>query len=189
MRVIVNTPPAPVVTYAEAVARLRIASDASEQADVEAMIAAATAMFDVETGWLGRAIGEQTLEVRCDSFAPFNGRPLVLPYPPVAAVVSVKYVDAGGTEQTLAADQYYQAGEELWPTPGGAWPSVRTQREAVRIRYSAGYDDVPASIKAAILLAVGDMYRFRETIALTTVEALPSAASIEQLLGPLRKFR
>lgn len=189
MRVTVVIPPAPVVTYADAVARLRIASDASEQADVEAMIAAATAMFDAETGWLGRAIGEQTLEARFDSFAPFHSRPLVLPYPPIAAVVSVKYIDPTGVEQTCAPEQYYQAGEELWPAPGASWPSARVQREAVRIQYSAGYDVVPASIKAAILLAVGDMYRFRETIALTTVESLPSAASIENLLGPLRKYR
>jgi len=186
MRVTVVEAPEPVVSFAEAAARLRL--DSSEQADVEAMIATATDMFDVENGWLGRAIGEQTLELRCDSFTGPSGA-LKLPFPPIAALVSVKYLDRDGVEQMVPTGDCDLMGEELHPAHGKAWPATLARREAVRIQYSAGYDVVPPAIKGAILLAVGDMYRFRESLALTTVDALRSAGSIANLLATIRKFR
>ncbi|KKC27306.1 head-tail connector protein [Sphingomonas sp. SRS2] len=186
MRVIVVTPPDPVVTFAEAKARLRLGN--SEQADVESMIAAATEMFDAGTGWLGRAIGEQVLELRCDRFTDGDGDPVKLPYPPVAAIVSVKYLDSAGVETTLPSSDYDLIGEELWPAHDAVFPTMLGRREALRIRYSAGYDDVPAAIKNAILLAVGDIYRFRETLSMTTVDELPSAASIGNLLANIRIY-
>lgn len=187
MRVVVVTPPTPVVSYAEAVARLKLAGGSGEQPDVESMIAAATDMLDVGTGWLGRAIGEQRLELRCEGFGRCGA--LKLPFPPVAAVVSVKYLDTAGAEQTISSSDYELMGEELVSAHNVRWPVPLDRREAVRVRYDAGYDVVPASIKNAILLAVGDMYRFRETIAARDVSQLPSAASIENLLGPIRIFR
>ena len=183
MRVVVITAPDPVVSYAEAVARLKLAGGGAEQADIEAMIAAATRLFDAPRGFLGRAIGEQTLELRCDNLVDDYGDPLKLPFPPIAAIISVKYLDDGGVEQTLPGGDYELIGEELWPTPDASWPTPMARREAVRIRYSAGYDDVPENVAGAILLAVGDMYRFRETIGVQKYEELPSAGSIANLLA------
>ncbi|QEH81185.1 phage gp6-like head-tail connector protein [Sphingomonas sp. C8-2] len=183
MRVIVVTPPDPVVSYAEAVARLRLRTNADEQEDVEAMIAAATAMFNGPGGWLGRAIGAQTLELRCDRFTDPSGGALRLPYRPIIALLNVKYLDRDGIEQSIPLNDCELIGDELVPAYGKAWPVTLPRREAVRVQYSAGDDVVDARIKAAILLAVGDMYRFRETISLSTVDKLPSAASITELLG------
>jgi uncharacterized phiE125 gp8 family phage protein len=188
LRVIVVTPPDPIVSYADAAARLRIASD-GEQADVEAMIAAATAMLDGPDGWLGRAIGEQTLELRCDRF-PGCDYPLRLPLPPIAAMVSVKYLDADGVEQTIAGSDYELIGDELWPTASASWPTTAARPEAVRIRYSAGYDDVPPNITAAILLMTGDLYANRETAVTGTIaSAVPMSTTVEALLAPLRIYR
>ncbi len=190
MRVIVVTPPAPVVTFADAAARLKLGSGIAQQADVESMIAGATAMFDGPAGgWLGRAIGSQTLEMRCDGFTDCHGNPLRLPFPPITSISSVKYLDQAGVEQTVSSASYELVDRDLLPSLSGSFPSALARSEAVRVRYVAGYSAVPANIKNGILLAVGDMYRFRETLAVTTVEQLPSAASIESLLGTLRVYR
>lgn len=188
MRVVVIQASEPVVTFAEAATRLRLGT--AEQTDVEAMIAAACAMFDGPTGWLGRALGEQTLELRCDAFHDCEGNPVRLPYPPIAALVSVKYLDSDGVEQTAANGDFELLGDELVPAFGKSLPATLARREAVRIRYSAGYDAdmLPANVKAAILLAVGDMHRFRETLAMTSVDELPSAASVNNLVGSLRVY-
>jgi uncharacterized phiE125 gp8 family phage protein len=178
MRVFVVTPPAPVVSYAEAVARLRLAGGSDEQGDVEMMIAAATALIDGPDGWLGRALGPQILEARLDAFCSA----IELPCPPVAAIVSVKYVDAAGAEQTVAPEDYYLAGRRLAPAPGKSWPTPRSQGEAVRIRYDAGYATVPANIKSAILLMTGDQYRHRDSAPELSIAA-------ERLLEPVRVYR
>lgn len=184
MRVFVVTPPDPVVSYADAVARLRLASD-GEQADVEAMIAAATATIDGPGGWLGRSIGVQTLEARLDTFCG----DLKLPYPPIADVMSVKYIDAAGTLQTVSPSDYYLAGADFCWADGFSPPATKAQREAVRIQYDAGYEDVPPNILAAILLMVGDLYANRETAVVGTVTAaVPMSTTVEALLAPSRVF-
>lgn len=190
MRVVVVAPPVPVVSFAEAAARLKLGSIITQQADVESMIAGATAMFDGPGGgWLGRAIGSQTLELRCDGFIDCHGNALRLPFPPITSITSVKYLDQAGVERTLSSESYELVDRDLLPSLSGSFPSTIARPEAVRVRYVAGYSTVPANIRNGILLAVGDMYRFRETLALTTVEQLPSAASIESLLGTLRVYR
>ncbi len=202
MRIIVVEPPAAILTYQDAVARLKLDGDDDEQADVEAMIAAATAHIDGPDGWLGRALGPQTLEIRFDGFDEFARHGAIfLPCPPTIDVISVTYVDPVGAAQTLAADAYELLGRELIPAFGQHWPVVRHQREAVRIRYRAGYAAdpsadplvarVPAPITAAILLMVGDLYSNRET----TVDARASAAvevpmstTVTNLLAPYRMW-
>ncbi len=183
MRTFVVVPPSPVVSWEEADEHLKLDGDEEEKPMVEAMIAAATGMIDGPTGWLGRAVGVQTLELRLDHFGCGVVR---LPYPPILEIVTAKIIDQGGTEVTIEADQYDQLGEKVMPAYGAAWPVPRFQREAVRIRYRAGYEILPAQIRAAILLMVGDLYRFRETAALGQVGEVPMSTTVERLLEPLR---
>ncbi len=186
MRVVVITPPAPVVTWAEGEAHLRLDGDTDQQGEVEAMIAAVTAHIDGPMGWLGRSIGVQTLEARCDHF---DCGSMVLPYPPAIAIDSVKYVDAGGAEQTIDASVYELLGASLMSAYGASWPTPRRQREAVRVRYQAGYAELPAPIRAAILLMLGDLYAFRETAVTGTISsAVAMSPAVERLLAPFRMF-
>ncbi|WP_374648971.1 hypothetical protein [Rhizorhabdus sp.] len=161
MRVVVVTPPDPVVSYAEAVARLRLAGGTDEQADVERMIAAATELLDGPDGELGRALGQQILEARLDDFG--RGRAIYLPCGPVAAIVSVKYLDTAGIEQTMPSSDYRLAGSHVSLRAGKSWPSTADEPEAVTIRYDAGYEQVPANIISAILLITGDQYKHRDS--------------------------
>ena len=186
MRVVVVTPPSPVVTWSDANVHLRLDGDTTEQSFVEGLIAAATAHLDGPSGWLGRAIGTQALEARFDNF---DCGSLRLPYPEIISIVSAKYIDSSGAEQTIASTGYELLGPSLVPVYGAVWPSPRWQREAVRIQYQAGSATLPAPIRAAILLMVGDLYGNRET----TLDAraagavpIPMSATVETLLAPFR---
>jgi uncharacterized phiE125 gp8 family phage protein len=188
MRAFVVTPPAPVVTWAEADRHLKLDGDSSQQADVDAMIAAATATLEGPGGWLGRALGLQTLEVRYDSCETFYR--LKVPFPPTVEILSLIYLDANRAEQTVDPADYELAGSEILLIPASPpWSGGLWGRESVRIRYRAGYDQIPANIRAAILLMVGDLYRFRETATVgVTAAAVPMSTTVENLLAPSRVF-
>lgn len=186
MRVFVVTPPAPVVSLAEAKSQLKVAGT-GEDTLITGYIAAATETLDGPDGWLGRAIGIQTLEARFDLTSFSSVR---LPFPPIVDLISVKYLDATGTLQTADLADFELMGDEV--TPAGSsfvWQGGSPRREAARIQYRAGYAAVPAPIKAAILLMVGDLYRFRETASLVQMSEVPMSTTVEALLRPLRVFR
>jgi hypothetical protein len=62
----------------------------------------------------------------------------------VLAIDSIIYVDADGDEQTMDPDLYlldfHSVPAVVYLPSGGTWPTAATQRNAVRIRYFAGYD-------------------------------------------------
>jgi uncharacterized phiE125 gp8 family phage protein len=185
MRTIVITPPQPVVSWADIDQHLALGGDTSRQSYVEGLAAAATAMIDGPRGWLGRAIGEQVLEARFNSFACTD---LMLPYPEIQTILSVKYIDPDGIEQTMDPADFEVAGRVLFPKWGTAWPATRGTHEAVKVRYQAGYLDVPEPIKRAILTMTADQFAARESFAMGTVSAVPSAADVDRLLGSYRVF-
>lgn len=200
MRVIVITPPAPVVTWEEAGQHLRLDGDDEQREMVERLIAAATAHIDGPQGWLGRALGLQTLE----TFLPaFGVTSICLPYPPAVDIVSIDYVDGDGETIAMAPADYELRGPMLRPAWPTSWPSAQWRGgdgETVRIRYRAGYavdpdadpvePKVPEPIKQAILLMVGDMYRFTETASDMNVAptSIPMSTTVENLLSPFRVY-
>ena len=186
-RVVVITPPERVVNLDQAKQHLRVDGD-DDDALIAAFIDAATGHIDGPDGWLGRAIGEQTLEAGLDGFIY---DPITLPYPPVIAVTDIVYDDTAGVERTLDPAVYEIRDGVIGTAWGKSWPSTRAYRgssRSVRIRYRAGYDTVPAPIVVAILLMVGDMYRNRETAGVGTLSAVPMSVSVDALLGPFRVY-
>ena len=130
MPVRVITPPVPIVAPSDL-------SGSFDNATAVAVIGAVTETIDGPTGWLGRALGPQTLEWTgaswpCQWFA--------LPCRPVIGVDSVKYLDVNGDEQTLDPPAWSRAGDTV--VFASAWHSVALacNPEAVRIRYRAGYN-------------------------------------------------
>ncbi|NTJ63773.1 hypothetical protein G6M50_36890 [Agrobacterium rhizogenes] len=116
--------------------------------------------IDGPDGWLGRAIGPQTLELALNDWC---GRHLLLPCAPIIEIVSIKYTDTNGTEQTVDPVNYGKTGYYLWFKPSWSMPRLGCYPEAVRIRYRAGYNDtpvanggtgpIPSSIKKAVTLS------------------------------------
>ena len=182
MRVVLVTPPAPVVSLEEAKDHLRVLK-ATEDDLITAYIAAATGHLDGPEGWLGRAIGIQTLEARTDVFCDA----MLLRYPPIVEVLSVKYLDTEAVETTILSAEYELRGSLLGSAFGKRWPSVGAHPEAVRIQYKAGYATLPPAMRAAILLMVGDLYANRETAVTGTIAAsVPMSTTVENLLAPFR---
>lgn len=138
---------------------------------------AAVAHLDGASGILGRALISQTWELRLYDFPicpdPIHGDYRVsIPLPPLQSVSSITYIDTDGVTQTLATGKYttVAGGSQkaaVVPAYGESWPSTRDMPDAVTITFVAGYgdteSDVPASIKSAILLMVGDLYDHRES--------------------------
>lgn len=158
------------------------------------------AATDEAEQFTGRALIEQTWDYYLDEF-PTAPDAIRIPRPPLIEVVGVFYRDSSGSEQTLDTDTYV-VDEDVDPVGkparialayGGAWPTLQTVANAVRIRFKAGYVDenspqaanVPYAIKAAILLIIGTLYANRETIVVgQSVALMPWSA--EQLL---RRYR
>lgn len=184
--VVIDAPEGDLITLDEAKAHLRVDFD-DDNEFIEGLIAAAVAHIDGPAGWLGRALLTQTLEWRGDEFGTCD---IFLPFPPVAEVVSIKYDDDDGVEQTVDDAVYRLVGQPSAPRIALAynetWPTVRWQSEAVRIVYTAGYGtaiDVPKPIKQALLLLIGHWYANREAVNVgTTVIELPIA--VRALLFP-----
>lgn len=187
---LITAPSTTPVTLVEAKAHLNV-DHSDDDTLITAMIEAATAHVDGPVGFLGRAIVDQTWELVLDEF-PDNE--IKLPMPPIIEVVHIKYDDTAGVEQTISPADYTvdNVSEPGWvlPESAGSWPATFDGINAVRVRYRAGYIDtsvsptvgeVPADIKAAILLYVGSLYGNRETEMIgASVQPMPWSA--EQIL-------
>lgn len=179
MHVTVIDPPAVLVSRSEAKKHLRV-EHTDDDTLIDGFIAGACGWIDGPGGWLGRSIGEQTLEAR---FERFTCDEVVLPYGPILSVTSIKYLDEDGAEQTLDDSVYQRLSDgRIRLMADESWPDLYTDEEAVRVLYVAGYDGIPAAIKAAVLLMVGFLYANREASA---DDALSSGA-VKALLSPYR---
>ncbi|WCT75031.1 hypothetical protein PQ455_07400 [Sphingomonas naphthae] len=184
MRVVVITPPAPVVTWDQARAQLKLEADDDRRTHVEGLVAAATAHLDCETGWMGRALGEQTLEARFDGHEA--GHCVRLPYPPVIAIESVIYLDTSRTAITADPNSYEVFGADLSADGSPPWTGCHVGREVLRVRYRAGYPDgIPPQVAVSILMIVEDLFMGRAT----KPEDAPSGSLIGAMLETLRVWR
>lgn len=183
MSVVVVTPPVHGIDLDTVKAHLRVDHD-DDDALIGAYVDAAVSHIDGPAGWLGRAIWEQTLELRQNVFCG----PIRLPYGPVQSVAAIKYVDSSGTEQTLAVDQYLLTnGGEVVLAYNASWPGLRGDAEGVRVQYVAGFVTVPAAVTQAVLLMVGDLYAFRESAVTGTISAaVQMSPTVQALLSPFR---
>ncbi len=119
---------------------------------------------------------------------------IILPYPPLQTVDSIKYYDASGVLQTLDPAQYYVDSvtepARVTPAYGTTWPSTLNRANAVEVRFTAGYDStgalLPNGIRSWMLMHIAD--RFENDIASVmgirgTVETHPY---VDRLLDPYR---
>lgn len=151
--IVVIEGPQPIMTAAEARAGMPALSDIADPV-VTAWIAAAAAELDGPTGWLGRALGRQTLELQLPAFPARDGcRGLRLPLPPIVEIVSVTYF-TGDADVVCPGSDFQLHGCELFT---GSFRTVWPGGRNVRIRYKAGYDEIPPQVKVAVQLRVGEI--------------------------------
>mgnify|MGYP003642347861 CR=1 FL=1 len=113
----------------------------------------------------GRVLITQTWRVYFDRFPEV----INFPYAPLVSVTSVNYTDTSSVAQVAASSLYTVdtsgARGRMYLAYQQQWPSTRGHVNDVWVDFVAGYGaaaDVPAKIRAAILLKVGDMYAHRE---------------------------
>ena len=139
-----------------------------------------------------RALATQTWELILGGFPHVDY--IELPKPPLQSVTSVKYTDYNGTEATLTEDSDYIVDTDS--TPGKiflpyskSWPSFTPYpHNAVRIRVTAGYTEIPKAVKQAMLMLLGHWYENREATAGRDVPKEIEFA-VNSLLWTCRVFR
>ena len=132
-------------------------------AKITGLIAAATARLDGDRGLLGRCLMPQTW---LGTMAGFPCYAIELPLPPTLDVLSLKYLDGGGIEQTLsdAAYRLVAGGSgvtRIVPNHGRSWPQTACELDAVRITFRGGF--APSApevepVRVAILMMVEHWY-------------------------------
>ena len=109
MRIVVIEPPELVVTAAEA-RTARVFTDADDDDYVDMLLEIAQSEIDGPSGWLGRCIGEQQLQVTLTALA--DVRLDCLPYRPVTEIISNVLSDDGCTRIVE-----YRAGQPVEEVP------------------------------------------------------------------------
>lgn len=190
---LVTPPSGAIVSLEHAKQHLRLDHDL-EDALVTGLLAAAVTHLDGYGGILGRCLltqswrdfGRQWPASRC----------LSLQLSPVTEIVSVTARDSDGTVVTLEEETDYRLISGLSYRPfvflerSATLPSLACEPDALSVTYRAGYgapEQVPAPIRHAILLMVGDMYRFTESAGSGAMAAVPMSTTVERLLAPYRR--
>lgn len=151
MPTVVVTPPDPLpVTLEEAKVQCRVlGSDHDDR--LTALLEAAIAHVE---HWTGKALGTQTLRTFYDAFSTA----LQLPRGPVQSISSVKYYDEYGVEQTASSSLYVadMVSDPAWVVLASdqSWPATLSRANGVSIQYVAGFAEVPADMKMAVLMLV-----------------------------------
>lgn len=182
------------VSVAEAKAHLRVDHGLDDDLIARA-IDAAIGHLDGYGGILGRALMAQ----RWRQFFPFwpASRTMPLALAPASAIVEIRVRAPDGSEAVVDPAAYRLLSGPSQPriliSLSANLTAPDCVPDAIAVTYSAGYGDtpdkVPAAIRQAMLLMVGDMYRFPETVALGASSAVPMSATVDRLLSPYRRLQ
>lgn len=90
-----------------------------------------------------------------------------LPFIPIQSITSIKTYDTTNAESAMTSTDYELDGDggRIYLDTGISWPSSLRDREAMKIRYVAGYgsspQDIPPAIRQALRMLVAHMYECR----------------------------
>jgi hypothetical protein len=109
---------------------------------------------------------------------------------PASEILSIKYDDSDGAEQTLSSFRLVEgANAKLLPAFGASWPVTAIGSGTVRLTYIAGYDpaELPPELTHAALMLFGHWYANREAvIASDRAAAVELPLGVQALLEPYR---
>lgn len=160
------------LTLQEAKAHLKVEDDDDDDVVQRCITAARQYVEKVD----GRCFISTTFALRMDRFPSENGA-INVPRPPLRSVSSIVYIDTAAATATLSATAYTS---DIYSTPGRIvpayaeyWPTTRDVPNAVTVTFVAGYGttatSTPEDKKAAMLLAVGDLYENRQGTVVGTI--------------------
>jgi uncharacterized phiE125 gp8 family phage protein len=113
--------------------------------------------------YTGRSFAQKTLELALDDFPCAD---IELPTPVIDNIVSVKYVDTAGFEQTVSSTNYalddYSTPNWCLLGVNKSWPQTLETANNVKVRVQTKASAAPAPVKKAILLMVGNYYENRQ---------------------------
>lgn len=179
------------LTLQQAKDHLRV-EHADDDSVIEPLIPTARLHVEGREGIYGRALLTQTWDWTLPGFPRRRDLQLLVPLPPLQTVDSVQYIDTAGDPQTWDAAEYRADVTEtpgtLEPAYGFDWPQAQAISAAVTIRFTAGWgvnpEDVPETIRWALLLMIGHWYTHRETASPDDLKEIPLGA--QALLAPYR---
>ena len=173
------------LTVAQAKAHCRVTT-AADDSYIEQLIRVAVNYAEDRTG---TAIGRQTWEMHLSEFhvSPYayaheyghtyayshTHSAITIPKPPLIDVLSIQYKPPGLGYSILATTEYVWIDSgtygEIQLSPNGAWPSIESIWNAVKITFECGYLsaplpipeprlDLPARLRHALLVMIAEMY-------------------------------
>ena len=186
---VVAKPTGELIAPAKLKARLRI-DHPDDDALLTDLLAGAVSLIDGPNG-IGYAMMRQTWRLSLDCF-PFR---ITLPGAPVKSVVSIRYLDADGVEQTLAQENYRvdvdREPARVEPAYGLAWPATRHVSGAVKVDYLVGEEaaaDVVPALIDAVCMIVAHRHANREAVALDK-QAIEMPMGAAQILREFMRCR
>lgn len=184
---IITAPTSEAITLAEAKLHLRVTHSAEDNL-INGLIMAARELCQNETGcFLMPQVWEKTLDNFPDA--------IELSVAPVNSIVTVKYIDTAGVEQTLSGSSYTLDNASnirsswLVPASGYSWPETYTGFNGVKVRFNAGYADAastPQALKQWMLLQIGHWYANRESVNIGA--SITKLEFVDNLINPYRIY-
>lgn len=194
---IINPPTVEPITLIEARKQCKVDAEGTPLAheDDSLILIFISAAREWAEAYMGRTVAPTGVEI---SFKAFPAADIVLESGPVLGVPVVAYTNLLGVEVILSPLVY--ALNDTKPISvlrlniGQVWPVAIAEADAVRVRYTIGFSDdtaspkaMPASVKTAILLVLGHLYRNRENSVEKALSTIPLGAA--SFLDPFRLRR
>lgn len=162
------------ITLDEAKRQLRV-TGASDDALIQGLLDAAMAQAEA---YCGIRIGPAEVTVACDDFADLAR----IPVAPLREITSISYVDVAGVTQEVEADVYEEHLAGLSPSVslsfGERWPPYRAGSRITLVA-EAGYETVPANIRAAVLLMLTRLYPLAKSDVLVRSETVEGVGATQ----------
>lgn len=174
---VVSTTGGTPITSADARDYLRIDVDTSDDELMNLILSAVDFVEKSVSG--GVTLLKKTYDLTLDAFPKSSDTPIALPRPPLQSVTSIKYYDPDNTQQTWTSTEYSvgtptEGPGIVYPAYNYDWPATIDRRDAVVIRYVAGFETVnaiPARMKQAIRYLVVHYFENRDAFVTGTISS------------------
>ncbi|HMT13132.1 MAG TPA: head-tail connector protein [Aestuariivirga sp.] len=158
---VVVPPEAKPISVSDVKAQCRIDHD-SEDGYLASLIDAAVS--HIETLCMAR-FAPTTVDIMCDGFSDL----LNIPEGPLSSIVSIKYVDISGSEQTVDSSGYVSVisglDSSVRPVTGARWPEIQ-DGSRITVRAIVGFENCPPDVAHAMKLIVAHWNENREPVSI-----------------------